>query len=60
MVITLEFTGMGRSPVIGGLSAFWSTEEAICLDMDRADDFGRDSLFVHNFVFSHLGGPGPY
>lgn len=24
------------------------------------DDFGRDSLFVHKFVFSHLGDPGPY
>lgn len=36
MVIIPEFTGMGRSPVIGGLSEFWSTAKAICLDIDRA------------------------
>lgn len=36
MVIIPEFTGMGRSPVIRGLSEFWSTAKAICLDIDRA------------------------
>lgn len=36
MVITPEFTGMGRSLVVRGSSEFWSTEEAICLDIDRA------------------------
>lgn len=57
MVITMEFTGMGRSLVIRGSPEFWSTEEAIWLDIDRADDFGRESLLMHNFAFSHLGDP---
>lgn len=58
MVITPEFTGTGRSLVIQGSSEFWSQAEAICLDIDRANGFGRDSLFVHNFAFTHFGRPG--
>jgi hypothetical protein len=48
MSIISAFISMGWSRVIEvrqGLSEFWSTEEGICLDIEGAGEFGRDSLF---------------